>query len=318
MSILWEQIPDDSRRVMGVLKVTQSALMRQEQVCSGMNAFACKRAQPICSDSHQLPSEAADLLRAGPSKTSLPTLGFKGVLHNAAQAVAAGKGKAFMEDFLTNHPESVKQLTGTLAERIKTLWKPATTTRAPTPAPTPAPIATTTTPSVVWRKDANRRCGSGALIMLAAGSSLQDCQSRCVEGCSGVYFPHSVYSHLPVDCHVCRGDPNLRSDITYDYYQKVTPTVSPPSIANVATVKTPIDLLPGGVANLLGGPVAPWLIAGTGVCVAIICSGIAFGVCCHAQMTSRSRRREMGGALLAADRDMEVFASEPLTGAMPI
>jgi len=53
-----------------------------------------------------------------------------------------------------------------------------------------------------------------------------------------------------------------------------------------------------------------WGIAGTASFVAIICSGISWGVCCHAQMMSRSQRREMGGALLVADQDFETLIGE--------
>merc|ERR1719316_1427403 len=108
-----------------MLKLVQTALMPYSSQCESLREMQCKVAQPTCS-SEQVSSWSSSPV-ASPSRAALPALGFKGVLQQAAQAVAHGKAREFMEDYLSNHPDTVQELTGTLANRIKTLLRPETT-----------------------------------------------------------------------------------------------------------------------------------------------------------------------------------------------
>lgn len=134
-SMLRVEDTSPDKNLIAVLVFVTSAMMPYEQQCKHLPEMQCRDAQPVCKEKA---SAWAKAHLKTPSKVALPTLGFKGVLHEAAQAVANGKGREFMEEFISNNPDAVHELTGKLADRLKTLMQPVTT---------PEPVAATAVPA---------------------------------------------------------------------------------------------------------------------------------------------------------------------------
>jgi len=143
--------------VLKVVSFLMSTTLYFQTACEATDRFGCQAAAPVCPRSSGVPSWVQSAPQKGTA--SLPAL--KGVLANAVRAISDGKAGEFVNDFLTNNPQAVPELSSAFAERFKHLWdtpaEEAPATASTTELSRVVPEATTTSLSLKQSQELHSR-----------------------------------------------------------------------------------------------------------------------------------------------------------------
>eukprot|EP00931_Biecheleriopsis_adriatica_P028719 TRINITY_DN17118_c0_g1_i2.p1 TRINITY_DN17118_c0_g1~~TRINITY_DN17118_c0_g1_i2.p1 ORF type:complete len:699 (-),score=160.96 TRINITY_DN17118_c0_g1_i2:121-2184(-) len=107
-------------RVMKIMALMSTSSILYERECVDKGALTCKASDELCDAAGE--PNANGLSSSEGKYHSGP--GMKGIIKTAAKAVAEGKAGDFLEEYLENNPDKVKQITDNALDRLSSLLVP--------------------------------------------------------------------------------------------------------------------------------------------------------------------------------------------------